>query len=172
MKNYPAWAEKDMLKRKVGLLRPRLQDFNGLSDNVEKVAYLAADRLGLFSYSGLLLKNPNEGFVEELEIDVRGSMKIGLKSIYMELGEIKSGTGDYKKAIIQLLKRIGILYLAGLHSIPLSERDSYKFIAIGYIYTPLNWQQPDEALMEYCKQQAGIQQYPDEINIIIRSPLE
>ena len=84
----------------------------------------------------------------------------------MSIGEIKSGGGDLKKALVQLLRRIGVLYMAGIHSIPQSDQYRCQYTALGLVYMPFNCESLPESVIDSCKVTAGIKEYPP--NIVFR----
>ena len=159
--------KKKSLRRKLGFLDSRLDEYLKLPRSKDRrLSFLSDSRLGFFSYSNVLLQDSSEGFIEELEFDVQGSTDCNGNTISMNVGEIKSGTGDLSKALVQILKRVGVMYMAGLHSMSPEARDRYEYSVLGVVYTPFNWENPEECIIDRCKIEAGIKQYPN--NILFR----
>jgi hypothetical protein len=155
--------ELSSTQRKVEKLKQEFENFDSFSTDAEKLNYLRDNPLGFYAYSVSLLRDPDsKGYVEELELDMRGSVTIMGKQITHVVGEIKSGP-NYREGIIQLVKRIGILYLAAKHSLP---ADLYSHYAIGELYGVIEWKDPDKTLVEAAKVEAGIAEYPDSLEIV------
>ena len=159
--------ERKVLNHTINLLKGRLLLFHELPEG-DKLLFLTKDRLGFFCYSSLLLADSSKGFVEDLEFDCKGTMELVGATICIFLAEIKSGVGDRTEAIVQLLKRIGFLYLAGQHSLPESQRSNFKFSASGLLCTPLDWEDPDQMEIESCKAKIGLLGYPRDIKITMQ----
>eukprot|EP01036_Dinobryon_divergens_P026984 gene26984-35689_t len=132
-----------------------------------KVQYLRDDRLGFFTYTSAILTNQElEGFVEDLEIDFR---LVVLQAISLFVGEIKSGSGGgtFNTSLRQLLRRLGVLYMAGLHSLG-DLAPNYSFVGVGEIISPNDdWMDPDAELIDKIKNEAGIVGYPAALQISV-----
>jgi hypothetical protein len=98
-------ARQDISRRMVNLLEPLLSEYRRKNDN-EKPLFLLTSRLGFIAFSREALLFPDEdGFMKEMEIDVKGSVEwCGLNQIIFQLGEVKSGKAK-TEAMIQLLRR-------------------------------------------------------------------
>jgi hypothetical protein len=148
----------DSVKRKLGLVSGSLIQFNDIHDDFGKLMFLRDDRLGFFCFSRLLLTDPDlDGFVEELDLDIAGSVTVQNNVVSYTVGEIKSGN-DCKQSITQLAKRLGIMYLATVHILPESEK--FTFTGTGIVYNPYDWKDPDPQLIEACKVNTGIKEFP------------
>lgn len=146
--------------RKVGLLKSELSSYHALTTTHEQLSFLRCNRLGFYAFTNACLLDPfDKGFIEELEIDVLGRTTLSNHRINNHVGEIKSGR-DFKTAILQLIKRLGILYLAGLHSLPPNITNDYTFESIGEIFRPIECDPPDEELIRRCKEEIGLTHYP------------
>jgi hypothetical protein len=149
--------------RKIEKLKLEFQSFDSFETQAEKLNYLRENPLRFYAYYVALLKDAGaEGFVEELELDACGEVKVLGKQITNYVGDIKSGTND-KDCIIQLVRRLGILYLAEKHSLPAPM--DYTFCAIGELYGTDEWIDADPSLVESAKIEAGLTEYPDLLEI-------
>mmetsp|Transcript_24672 Transcript_24672/g.35413 ORF Transcript_24672/g.35413 Transcript_24672/m.35413 type:complete len:91 (+) Transcript_24672:877-1149(+) len=77
---------------------------------------------------------------------------------------MKSGTGDFKEATIQVVRRLGVLYMTALHALG-DLQGNYVFSGIGELLSPLEWLDPTDDEIEEAKVQADIIQYPNDISI-------
>jgi hypothetical protein len=152
-------------KRKVGKLQQEFEVFDSLATETEKLNSLRYSPLGFYAYSRSMLRDPDSyRYVEELELDVTGEVTMFGKSIMNAVGEIKSGP-NYKDGIVQLVRRIGILYMAAKHSLSLSD---YSYSAVGELYGADEWSEPDLSLIEAAKVEAGIAEYPDQLEVVCK----
>lgn len=71
--------------------------------------YLCSSPLGLYALSSMAFDG--RGYLSELELDVRGKCEVIGNTLFIVVGEIKSGH-DYKKAIQQLIQRLICINLA------------------------------------------------------------
>ena len=137
-----------------------------------KLQYLRDDRLGFFAFiSAILADQERDGFVEELEIDYRLSPTVVLQMISIFVGEIKSGSGagTYDLALYQVVRRLGVLYMAALHSLG-DISPHYSFVGVGEIVSPNpSWMNPDSNNIEDAKKSAGIVAYPQGLLITVEA---
>mmetsp|Transcript_32710 Transcript_32710/g.44852 ORF Transcript_32710/g.44852 Transcript_32710/m.44852 type:complete len:91 (-) Transcript_32710:77-349(-) len=77
---------------------------------------------------------------------------------------MKSGTCDFKEATIQVVRRLGVLYMAALHVLG-DLKGNYVFSGVGELFSPLEWLDPTDDEIEEAKVQADIIQYPNDISI-------
>ena len=167
IQELPLSAEDlEILKRKVGVLKTELDQYDkSVSKEVDAaiVSYLRDSRLGFFAYTSLLLED-NSGFVEELEFDFRELPSIVGFIITLQVGEVKSSRG-YELAVQQIVKRLGVLYMAATHCLP--EASRYTFVGKGEIVTALDWINPDDETIKKKMLNAGIKKYPPSLYITV-----
>ena len=126
-----------------------------------KVKFLCHDRLGFFGFTNHILKDSmKDGFIEELELDMRGHIDVTNFRVTREIAEIKSGGNILRKATLQLVKRLGVLYLAGKYCLPENLESKYNFESIGRLYSAGKCESPDQSLIDSCKEEAGLVDYP------------
>lgn len=163
------------LKRKYHTLKRRLEDYDDMHSNISnptsydaKLQYLRDERLGFFAYTSAILCNQDrEGYIEEIEMDFRKLPTVSQNFISLSVGEIKSGTGKYEFAIYQVVRRLGVLYMAGRHSLDTCEAN-YSFIGIGEIISPnADWKDPSKKDIEKHMDEAGIVEYPPTLQITV-----
>lgn len=148
-------------RRKADLLTDRLKVYDSLRTENEKVKFLCHDRLGFFGFTNHILKDSmKDGFIEELELDMRGHIDVTNFRVTREIAEIKSGGNILRKATLQLVKRLGVLYLAGKYCLPKKLESKYNFESIGRLYSAGKCESPDESLIDSCKEEAGLVDYP------------
>ena len=170
-------VRNDNLTRKLSILEKHLHAYDALHSNPysptseeAKLQYLRDDRLGFFAFTSVILADqPSEGFIEELEIDYRLLPTVVLQGISLFVGEIKSGSGGgtYELALRQVLRRLGVLYMAGLYSLG-DHASNYSFVGVGEIVSPnVLWNDPDANTIEKIKKTAGIVMYPPALHITV-----
>ena len=180
LRNWMKSASKNKdLSRKYNVLKNYLSAYDSLHSNSSsptseeaKLQYLRDDRLGFFAFTSAILADQElEGFVEELEIDFRLSPTVMLRTISLFVGEIKSGSGGgtYELSLYQVIRRLGVLYMAGRHSLG-DHAAHYSFVGVGEIISPnAEWNDPTKDLIEVIKKTAGIVEYPPALLITVEA---
>jgi len=74
------------------------------------------------------------GFITEYETDIRGSVELGERYLFVKCGEVKTGN-DRMRAIQQLIKRLSIIRCALKHLLTNEERQRIVILMTGIIYS-------------------------------------
>jgi len=157
--------EKKNLIRKVSILKNKFSEYDQLLNEKDRALFLRDDPLGFYLFTSLLLIDKDKfGFVEEIEVDFAQPSRVIGNQICIYVGEMKSGTCDFKEATIQVVRRLGVLYMTALHALG-DLQGNYVFSGIGELLSPLEWLDPTDDEIEEAKVQADIIQYPNDISI-------
>ena len=161
---------KDELKRKTSTLQIELDRYLECETCLEKTEFLRTNRLGFFAYSTVVMNNQSRnGFIEELEIDFLRPSVLHNDRIVYYAGEIKFGRGSRTEAILQVLRRVGVCYMAGKHVLGDNQHKNFQWSAFCQIANRFGWFDPIRDEIEDLKIDAGILEYPPYINVVMET---
>ena len=156
----PSFDKKNSedLNKKLSLVQRELELFSRVNER-DQLKYLIYSRLGFFALSRRFLSDPSiSGYVRELEIDCRSPVTMEGDAVRIVFVEVKTGQ-DYKEALVQLIKRSGLVCMATQCILP--HGHNFTFTTRCEIYSPSPWIIPPPELVSECKKEAGIASYPD-----------
>ena len=161
---------KNELKRKVSILQIELDGYLECETYLGKTEFLRTNRLGFFAYSTVVMNNQSrDGFIEELEIDFLRPTVLNNDRIVYYAGEIKFGRGSREEAILQVLRRVGVFYMAGKHVLGDNQHKNFQWNAFCQIANRFGWIDPTRDEITRLMTDAGILEYPSYINVVMET---
>ena len=167
------WAEENRknigygMDSKLGKFNREYAAFKEQKTETDQLKFLMDSPLGIYLFSRETLIDPSKvGFITEYETDVRGSVELGERYLFVKCGEVKTGN-DRMRAIQQLIKRLSIIRCALKHLLTNEERQRIVILMTGIIYSMVEgWSSPDDAEIATLAEQIGIYVEENSISVV------
>jgi hypothetical protein len=168
------WAEENRnstaygMARKLGLFDQAYSGFKKQKTKTSQLKFLMDSPLGIYLLSRETLLCPSKlGFITEYETDIRGSVELGERYLFVKCGEVKTGNDDRKLAIKQLIKRLSIIRCALQHLLTDKQRQRIVILLTGVIYSMVEgWSSTEEQEIAKLAKEIGIKVGENSISVV------